>query len=224
MWDVLTAMRVDAFIANSNNVRYRIYKHYKRDALVVHPPVDIKSFKISSVTEDYYLFLGQLVDYKRVDLAIECFSHCINQKLVIIGEGKIPRRAKNANIIFLGRQDDQTVKHYLSRCKAIVFPGEEDFGIVPIEAMASGRPVIAYGKGGATETVLDGITGVLFHEQTPSSLANAIERFEATKHSFDSRRIRNHAENFDKGHFKEDFLKILSSLWQQFSSEKIVRI
>lgn len=158
IWDYASASRVDYFIANSNEVKKRIKKHYRRDAVVINPPVRCNLFDISNTDEDYYLVLSRLVGYKRFDLAVEACIE-LNKKLVVIGEGPEKENLEkiagsNKNITFLGRQPDEVVKKYMSECKALIFPGEEDFGIVPVEAQASGRPVIAFGKGGVLDSVI----------------------------------------------------------------------
>ncbi len=164
IWDVSSSNRVDYFIANSENVAKRIWKHYKRESVVIHPPVRCNLFEVGNIDEDYFLVLSRLVEYKRIDLAVKAFNK-LGLPLVIIGDG--PEREKlekiaGDNIKFLGRQPDSLIKEYYSKCRAFIFPGEEDFGITPLEAQASGRPVIAFGKGGALETVVEGQTGLFF--------------------------------------------------------------
>lgn len=202
IWDVVSSNRVDYFIANSTAVQKRIKKHYGRDSVVINPPVRCKLFDISDNDGDYYFIVSRLVKYKRYDIAVQACSE-LGKKLVIIGEGpekeKLQKMA-NENVIFLGKQSDEVVKKYMSECKALLFPGEEDFGIVPVEAQASGRPVIAYGKGGILDTVIDGKTGILFKEQTVEALKQAISKFETMK--FDKMEIRKHALKFDEEIFK----------------------
>lgn len=203
LWDNVTADRVDYFIANSENVARRIRKHYRRDATVIYPPVRCNLFQISDIDEDYFLIVGRLQEYKRIDIAIEAFNS-LGLPLVIIGDGPDRKRLEamsRNNIKFLGRRSDEDIKKYYSRCKAFIFPGEEDFGITPLEAMASGRPVIAYGKGGALETVVDKITGVFFWNQNCEDLVKAIEI--SNKIKYDKQEIRRHAELFDESIFKE---------------------
>ena len=159
IWDVASSNRVDYFIANSNEVKTRIQKHYKRDAIVINPPVRCNLFNISDIDGDYYLVLSRLVGYKRFDLAVQACKE-LNKKLIVIGEGPEEENLKKLsngaeNISFLGRLPDEDVKKYMAECKALIFPGEEDFGIVPVEAEACGRPVIAYGKGGVLDSVVD---------------------------------------------------------------------
>ena len=203
MWDYISSNRVDYFIANSTEVQKRIKKHYGRDSVVINPPVRCNLFNISENDGDYYLVVSRLVKYKRYDLAVKACKE-LNRKLVIIGEG--PEKEKlqsmaNENVIFLGRQPDEVVKKYMSECKALIFPGKEDFGIVPVEAQASGRPVIAFGEGGVLDSVIPDETGVFFHEQSVESLKEAIIQFEHMK--FDKNKIRQHALNFDEQVFQQ---------------------
>jgi glycosyltransferase involved in cell wall biosynthesis len=215
-WDNVSSDRVDYFIANSENVARRIWKHYRRESVVIHPPVRCKLFNISEVDEDYFLILSRLVPYKKVDLAVKVFNE-LNLPLVIIGDGpekeKLEKKAKE-NIKFLGRQPDSVIKEYYSKCRAFVFPGEEDFGITPLEAQASGRPVIAYAKGGVLETVVKDETGVFFEEQTVESLKDAIKRFQKIK--FDKNVIRKHAEEFDEEIFKYKISNFVNEKHDEF--------
>ncbi|TYC56109.1 glycosyltransferase family 4 protein [Rhodobacterales bacterium] len=179
-WDVTTAQRVDKFAANSATVANRIQRYYHRPSDVIHPPVDTQSFQPVDAADvsDYYLMVGELVRYKRPDLAVEAFNR-MKAKLVVIGQGEMLSELKKMagpTVEILGSQPFEALQHHYARCKALIFPGEEDFGIVPLEAMASGRPVIAYGKGGATETVVPGKTGVFFDRQTVDSLTDAVHR------------------------------------------------
>jgi glycosyltransferase involved in cell wall biosynthesis len=210
-WDVTTAARVDHFVANSRFVARRIEKYYRRQASVIHPPVDLGRFGIGREVGDAYLCAGQITPYKKVEVAVEAFSRN-GRPLVVIGDGAAARlrAAAGPNVRFLGAVDDATMAAWFARCRALVYPGVEDFGIVPLEAMASGRPVIAYGRGGATETVVDGVTGVLFDEQTPEALTRAVERFEAMERSFDAAVIRGHAERFGGDRFIEELRRFIS--------------
>lgn len=182
-WDVTSAARVDSFVANSAHVQKRVNKYWRREADIVHPPVAIQAFAPAppAEREDFYLWAGELVGYKRPDIVINAFNR-LGKRLVVIGgpdkaRKDLAARARD-NIAFLGKVPFAELKSHMARCKALVFPGEEDFGIVPVEVMASGRPVIAYGRGGATETVREGETGLLFHDQSVDGLIEAIERFE----------------------------------------------
>lgn len=203
LWDVLSTARVDYFIANSRFVARRIWKYYRREATVIYPPVDTTYFMPEDHDEDYYLVVSRLTGYKRVDLAVAAFNH-LGRPLRIIGDGPELRHLQSMarpNITFLGYQPRATVRQHLARCRALIFPGVEDFGIVPVEAQATGRPVIAYAAGGALETVVDGVTGILFPEQNPAALREAVERCERTV--FDKQLIREHARQFDAAHFAE---------------------
>lgn len=197
-WDFLSAARVDRFAANSAFVAARIAKYYRRTATVIHPPVDVDNFAIAPVIGDYYLAFGQLVHYKRFDLAVAAFTR-LGKRLLVVGIGEEEKRLRAAagpSVEFLGWQSDEQIRGLLAGCRALVFPGEEDFGIVPVEAMACGRPVIAFARGGALETVVAGTTGLLFPEQTVDSLCEAVGRFEQTADGFDPQAIRAHAEQF----------------------------
>jgi glycosyltransferase involved in cell wall biosynthesis len=212
LWDFVSAARVDHFIANSHHVAKRIQKHYRRDATVIYPPVDTAAFTPSTSHEDFYLIVAQLVGYKRTDLAIEAFNR-MGKPLIIIGDGEqfnqLCAQAK-PNVKIMGRQPFSVIQDHYAKCNALIFPGEEDFGIVPVEAMASGRPVIAYRKGGALETVLEGITGLFFDQQTPEALIQAIEHYEATQQQFNSEYIIQHAKCFSRETFStkmQQFIK-----------------
>lgn len=220
IWDVASSNRVDYFIANSENVARRIWKHYRRESVVIHPAVRIKKFEISDVNDDYFLVVSRLVKYKRIDLAVQAFNQ-LGLPLVIIGTGpeacQLSKIAKG-NIKFLGRLPDETVKEYYSKCRAFIFPGEEDFGIAPLEAQASGRPVIAFGKGGALETVVEGRTGVFFEQQTVEALKGAINRFE--KMEFNKIEIREHAKMFDEEIFKGKIESFINEKYVEFKNIK----
>lgn len=205
-WDVETSRRVHCFAANSYNVSRRIKEYYNREADVIYPPVDASLFRLSEKSNDYFLIVSALVPYKKVELAIEAFNRN-GKKLLIVGTGpesvKLKLAAKN-NIEFLGWCNDGELAKLYAGCRALIFPGFEDFGIVPLEAMACGKPVIAFGKGGVLETVVgkgENVTGVFFYEQTVDALINAIDDFEKIK--FDSQMIRDHALKFDRAMFKE---------------------
>lgn len=203
LWDYAAASRVDEFVANSTAVARRIRKFYRRSAEVIPPPIDCDAFA-PAPSEDFYLLAGQLVAYKRPEVAIEACNRT-GRKLVVIGEGErlaSMRQLAGPTVTVLGAQPYAVLRDHYSRCRALLFPGEEDFGMVPVEAMASGKPVIALGKGGALDTVVDGVTGVLFGRSTPDALIAAIERFETIESGFDPVRIAAHARTFDRSVFK----------------------
>ena len=214
-WDVTSAARVDAFLANSNHVASRVRKYWRRDAEVLHPPVDVARFAPAPISErgDFYLWAGELAPYKRADIAIEAFRRLGLPLVVIGGPDKTRLRlAANApeNVKFLGKTDFATLKWHMARCRALIFPGEEDFGLVPVEVMASGRPVIAYGRGGALDTVIHGQTGWLFEHQSIDGLVNAVREAEAAGPSaFDPDRIVAHAAQFNEQTFRAGILKSL---------------
>lgn len=209
-WDLATAKNVDFYIANSQNVARRIAETYGRESVIINPPVDCAFFKPSQLDHDYFLVVSRLNSYKRIDLAVEAFNR-LDLPLKIIGDGpdrKRLQRLAGPNVEFLGRLPDREVARYLAECRALIFPGEEDFGIVPLEAMACGRPVIAYRAGGAKETVVEGRTGLFFDEQTEAALAGAVKKFQFE--SFDKKTIREHALKFDKKIFQQkikDFIE-----------------
>jgi glycosyltransferase involved in cell wall biosynthesis len=217
-WDVQTAARPDRIIANSRHVANRIQKFWRRDADVINPPVSVQKFK-PVAPEDrggYYLWLGELAPYKRPDIAIEAFNR-LDRPLFVIGgpdkaEAALARKSK-ANIRFLGRVDDDRLRQYLACCRALIFPGEEDFGIVPVEAMASGRPVIAYGRGGVLDSVIDGETGLFFNELSVDALVDAVERFEASGlEQVDPQRFVRHAALFAEPVFRRKMTRVLQDM------------
>lgn len=212
-WDVTTAQRVDYFIANSKYVAKRIRKFYRRESTVINPPVDLERFKSSGDVSDVYICAGQITPYKRIDLAIVAFNK-MNKRLDIIGSGASERLKKMAgsNIRFLGTLDDNEMARRFSSCKALIYPGVEDFGIIPLEVMASGRPVIAFGRGGACETVIDGKTGRLFSEQTEEALINAVTLFEKTGVAASSEDLRAHAAQFSQANFQHNIAKFLKTV------------
>ena len=219
LWDRLSADRVDCFVANSANVARRIEKHYRRAAEVVYPPVDTEAFFIADEIGDFYLMAGQLVGYKCADLVVRAFSQS-GRRLVVIGDGEqmpLLRKVAGASVTLMGWQPEDVLRDKYARCRALIFPGEEDFGIVPLEAMASGRPVIAFGRGGALETVIDGKTGIFFHEQTEYAILNAVARFEGMERVFYPKEIRRHALKFGRERFRNEMAGIVESHLKSFN-------
>lgn len=208
-WDYLAAQRPDYFLTNSHFVAQRIKKYYHRDSTVIFPPVETDKFYISKDIDNYFLIISRFRPYKRIDLAIKAFNK-LKTPLKIIGSGedKTLRRIAKSNIEFLGSVSDQEKARYLAHCQALIHPQEEDFGIVAVEAMAAGRPVIAYKAGGALETVVDNVTGKFFDEQSWESLAEAVIKFKPE--DYNSEKIRQHAMKFSVKRFQEelkDFIK-----------------
>lgn len=216
-WDVASSRMPDRIIANSSFVRQRIRRYWGRDADVIPPPVETGRFSISEKKGDYYLALGQLVAYKRPDLLVEAFNDS-GRRLLVAGEGEMAtalRSQARDNVTFLGRVSDDQAVELLQGCRALVFPGIEDFGIVPLEAMACGRPVVAYGKGGVLDTVVDGVTGLYYHEDSAGSLNRALQRFEQTEGQFDPRTIAAHAQNFSRRRFTSEFASYAATVMAQ---------
>lgn len=211
VWDRLAADRVDHFIAISQEIRRRISKVYHRESTIIYPPVQTEMFEPASTVADYYLFVGRLVPYRRLDILVEAFNR-LDRPLLIVGSGRDRERLERLarpNVQFLGYVPEADLPDLFRRCRAFMFPGEEDFGIAPVQAMAAGRPVIAYAAGGALETVVDG-AGVLFAEQSVAAIIQSVESFDATRVS--PAFIRRHAEQFDVTVFKQKI--------QQFVAEK----
>lgn len=211
-WDLRASKQPNYYIANSRLVADRIKKIYGREAHVIPPPIDVNRFHMSNEIDDYYLVLSRLMPYKRIDLAIEACKR-MNRRLIVIGDGPDRQRLEKLaddRIEFLGRQPDKIVNYYAARCRALLFPGEEDFGMAPLEANAAGRPVIAYRAGGAVETVEENVTGVFFDQPSSVSLGEAIEKFEGMR--FDQYTLRRHAERFDRSVFTFRVLQFLGSV------------
>jgi glycosyltransferase involved in cell wall biosynthesis len=211
-WDEKAARQPDQFVVNSSVVAERVWTAYKRHAVVIPPPIDLERFKISSVQDDFYLVLARLVSYKRIDIAVKACNQ-LNRRLIIIGDG--PDRARlqllaGPTVEFKGRVSDELVDFHAARCRALLLPGEEDFGLVPLEINAAGRPAIAFKAGGALDTIRAGVSGLFFEHPTSVSLAQAIEEFESR--SWDPVTIRKHAEQFGFEAFREKFLTLLHSL------------
>jgi glycosyltransferase involved in cell wall biosynthesis len=231
LWDLASASRVDYFLCNSEHVAGRIWKNYRREATTIYPPVAVSKGYISDTVEDYYLVVSQLVYYKRIDLAIEACNR-LGRPLRIIGngeQGKKLRSMAGPTVTFLGSLSDESVGESYARCRALLFPGEEDFGIVPVEAQSFGRPVIAYGRGGALETVTgffppgvgnpEAYTGVFFRKPTVESLAEAMLAFEAAESRLSPQFIREKAEYFSATRFETEVTSFIQDKMVQFQLE-----
>ncbi len=210
-WDYTTAARVDYFVANSPGVAARIAKYYRRESVFIPPPIEASRFYVAPQHEDYFLIVSRLIPYKRIDRAVRAFT-LLELPLRIVGTGRDERRLRRMagkNVQFLGRLSDEQVRAQMARCRAFIFPGEEDFGITPLEAQACGRPVIAYGSGGALATVVEGGTGLFFFEPTPEALAEVIVSFK--DEYFDPQAIRRHAEEFSTERFMRRFTQFVET-------------
>jgi glycosyltransferase involved in cell wall biosynthesis len=216
IWDVRTANAVDFFVANSEFIKKRIFKCYRRKAEVIYPPVDVARFQLQSEKSDFYLAASRLVPYKKIDLIVEAFSLMPDKKLKVIGDGpqmkKIIAIAQRfSNIEILGYQNDKVMVEHMQKAKAFVFAAEEDFGIIPVEAQACGTPVIAFGKGGCLETVQPNASGIHFKEQTTASLIDAVNLFENKEVPFEAAKIRENAELFSIEAFRSKLMEFVES-------------
>lgn len=226
LWDYRTAAGVDHMIANSRFIARRIRKVYGRDSDVIYPPVDVGAFDYCEHKDDYYVTASRLVPYKRMDLIVEAFARMPDKKLVVIGDGPEMGKLKSlasSNVQLLGYQSFAVLKQHLQQAKAFVFAAEEDFGITPVEAQACGTPVIAFGKGGALETVIDSpdpniATGIWFSEQTIESLISAVERFECLERPISPKVCRAHALKFSNARFRSEFEIYVENKWQKFKN------
>jgi glycosyltransferase involved in cell wall biosynthesis len=226
-WDVASSKRVDKFVAISKYIAERIKKNYGRNSDLIYPPVDCSYFKPGLENDDFYLMISPLAPNKRVDIAVEAFN-TIDLPLIVIGSGQEEKRLEKMagkNIKLMGWQSDEIVREHYANCKALIFPGVEDFGIVPLEAQACGKPVIAFGEGGALETVIPldknignniNATGLFFSEQTAESLAQAVVRFEDVQGQFNEQAIRKNAESFDRAIFKDEIKKYIEKEYKEF--------
>lgn len=228
LWDVRTAAGVDRILTNSYFVQRRIEKVYRRPSEVIYPPVDTTGFDLKTDKEPFYLTASRMVPYKKIDMIVEAFAEMPEKKLVVIGDGpdfaKIRAKA-GPNVQLLGYQPFSVLKDHMQRAQAFIFAAQEDFGIVPVEAQACGTPVIAFGRGGALETVRglgrQNPTGLFFSEQTPASLRSAVETFEANLHLFDPARIREHAHSFNEARFRQEFGTYVEDAWQNFENSSV---
>jgi glycosyltransferase involved in cell wall biosynthesis len=217
-WDYATAARVDEFIANSNTTRRRIAKHYGRESTVLHPPIDVDRFRPGGepAASDYYLVASRLVPYKRVDLAVAA-TGALGRRLVVVGGGPGESAVRGASHVdYRGHVSDGELLDLMRGARALLFPAYEDFGMAPVEMMACGRPVVAYGAGGVTETVIEGVTGVFAAEQTVEAFVDALERFERT--AFDRNRIRAHAENFSQQRFQDALRSLVHGAYHRMAA------
>ena len=217
LWDYAAAARVDHFIANSENVARRIRRYWKRDAEVICPPVDMAAFTPGEAPGDHYLFVGQLTAYKRADLAIEAFNRS-GRRLVVVGHGEEEARMRKRagpTVDVRGQVPRAELQALMSGCRGLIFPNEEDFGIVALEAMAAGRPVVAFARGGALETVVEGKTGVFFDAPTVDALNAAVDRLEAAEASFDPAALRAHAGDFSLEAFEARLGEAVRRAWER---------
>ena len=216
VWDFGASSRVDRYVAISRAVAARIQKYYRRDSEIIYPPVDTEWFPEPGPPGDYFMTVGRLTPYQRKDLIVDAFRE-LGLPVKIVGDGRDRARLQaraTPNVEFLGRVDDDALRDLYANCRGYLFPGEEDFGIAPVEAQAAGKPVIAYAAGGALDTVIDGETGVHFARQTPADLVAAVRRFESL--SFDPARIRQNAERFSSAVFREQFLAFVERAYQEW--------
>jgi len=216
MWDRLSADRVDQFVANSAYVQQRIQKYYRKNSEIIHPFIEASSFYAAKVRQPYYLAVGRLTAYKRFDLIVEAFNF-LGLPLKIVGTGGQEKKLKKiaqSHIEFIGFSSETKLRKLYSEAQALIFPQVEDFGITPLEAQASGCPVIALKKGGALETIIDNKTGIFFEEQTVASLVGAVKKFQS--HEWDKEKIQQHAAKFDQTIFNQKLIKLLEEKWQNF--------
>jgi glycosyltransferase involved in cell wall biosynthesis len=228
LWDVRTANGVDNFVANSNFIRRRIHKVYRREAQVIYPPADVERFALNETKEDFYCTASRMVPYKKMPMIVDAFRRMPDRRLVVIGDGPDMaqcRELAGPNVQIMGYQSDEVLRDHMQRAKAFVFAAEEDFGITPIEAQACGTPVIAFGKGGALETVR-GLaaakpTGLFFDEQTPEALMEAVIQFEQTGAArIQAQACRENAERFSSKRFRQEFADFVTARWSEFQLKR----
>ncbi|TVO57616.1 glycosyltransferase family 4 protein [Denitromonas halophila] len=227
MWDLRTSNGVDAFVANSGFIARRIYKAYRRDSVVIHPPVDVARFAMRVEKESFYFTASRMVPYKKIPLIVEAFAGMPDKQLIVVGEGPEFEKAKavaTSNVQLLGYQSTEVLIDHMQRARAFVFAAEEDFGITPVEAQACGTPVIAYGKGGALETVrAEGDaavrTGLFFHEQTVEAIRGAVARFESADNAIRPEACRANAERFSPEHFRVSLKAFVDLEWEKHAAD-----
>lgn len=224
MWDRLAADRPDAYIANSKTTRARLAKYYRREGRVIYPPVDVEKFSAlkpdPKVQQDYYLIVSRLSPYKRVALAVEAFNK-MGMKLVVAGTGSEEKKLRalaGPNVKILGFQTDAQLAELYKHCRAFIFPSEDDFGISAVEAMSFGKPVLAYQKGGALETVVDGVTGEFFASAVAEILADGVRRMEKNFAAYDAEKIKTHVRQFSRERFEKEFKEEVDKLLQAYAS------
>ena len=214
IWDYRAASRPHKIVANSKHVQKRIAKYWRQKSEVIYPPVNVKAFEPTAEHEDFFLIVSALTPFKKIDLAVQAFNK-VGRKLVIIGDGaqrKVLESMAKPNIEFLGRKPDSVVREYMQNCRALIFPGEEDFGITPVEAMAAGKPVLAYGVGGVLESVEAGKSGEFFDQPTEKSLLDGLLRLMVNEKHYDYMQIRKNAERFDESVFEEKIRKAIKEI------------
>jgi glycosyltransferase involved in cell wall biosynthesis len=226
-WDVVSANRVDYFVANSAHTARRIWRCYRRPAEVIYPPVDTHRFQFNAAKQDFYLTVSRLVSYKKIALIVQAFNR-LGRPLVVIGTGpelEQLRKSANSNVQIMGWQPDSVVEEYMAQAKAFVYAACEDFGIAPVEAQSCGTPVIAYGYGGTAETVRDVRqwgeqgTGVLFHQQTDVAIVKAVEQFEQWQGRFNPEVARSHALSFSPAIFQQKYFSFLEVCYQTLQNK-----
>lgn len=221
-WDLKTAQRPDFLIANSKYIAEKLKRIYNRESTVIYPPVDVEKFECVENKDDYYFVASRLVPYKRIDLIVEAFAQMPDKRLVIAGTGPELNKLKSnflVNVEFIGYQDEKSLKELMQKAKAFVFTAEEDFGIVVVEAMACGTPVIALNKGGTAETVIDGKTGILFDNQTVEDIKNAVRKFESIQETFNHKEISEYTKKFSRKIFEEKIKQYVDEKSEQFFSK-----
>jgi glycosyltransferase involved in cell wall biosynthesis len=218
IWDARTPLSVDAFIACSHYIGRRIRKIYRRDSTVIYPNVDVEKFNVGQQDGDFYVTASRIVPYKHIPLIINAFKKMPDKKLIVIGSGPLLDECiatAPSNVQVMGYQPDAVLRDHLMRARAFIFAADEDFGIAPLEAQACGTPVIAFARGGALETVIDGETGMFFHEQTCDAIVASIDKFEKCRDTFDRDKIRRHADRFSTKRFVDEFRGFVFRKWDE---------